>query len=124
MWERGDVCLGPGTRGREGWDVGMRVCGDVGTLGYGDSGTWGHGDMGMRGRRDMGKQHQGRSIIKIGDTRSGMQGGEKQKEPFSALNESRVAHSQRDGLSTDRPPSVCVVCLRLELDFESTQLIG
>ena len=59
MWERGDVCLGPGTRGREGWDVGMRVCGDVGTLGCGDSGTWGHGDAGTQGHGEAtsGTQH-------------------------------------------------------------------
>ena len=71
-------------------DVG---CGDVGTHGCGDVGTWGRGDA-----------------------RSGTRGGEKQKEPFSASNESKVARSQRGRLSTGRPPSVCVVCLRLELE--------
>ena len=96
----------PGTRGRgevgtrEGGDVGR----DVGTRGLGESGTQGLKESGTWGLSDA------------ASSRSGTRGGEKEKEPFSASNESKVARSRGDRLSTGRPHSVCVVCLRLELE--------
>ena len=74
--------------------------------------------FGTRGRGNAGTTvgTRGCEIGNAASSRSETWKGEKQKEPFSALNESKVACSQRDRVSTGRPPSVCVVGLRLELE--------
>ena len=65
-----------------------------------DSGTWGLGDArsGRRRRQDWGCREV------------------RNKTTFSASNESKVARSHRDRLSTGSPPSVCMVCFRFELE--------
>ena len=94
---RRDACLGRGTRGREAWNVGTGVWGEVGTWGRGEVGTWGLAigdfgtwDVGTRRRGDAGTRDRGGRVVKIGDARLGAQGGEKQKELFSALNEYKI----------------------------------
>ena len=79
---------------------------------------WGRGDRDARDTRSGMRRHQ---------DRSGTLGGKKQKEPFSASNESKVTCDQRDRPRAQADHLLFVWCVygwNLRLDFELTRSIG